>query len=300
MAQNPDLYLMAPLIPHTVAALESRFRIHRSDPPPSTRAIACGGTTVIDAASMDRLPNLGIIACCAVGYDGVDTAAAAARGIRVTNTPDVLTDDVADLAIGLILALERRIAFADRLVRGGGWAMPLSRKVSGRRIGIFGLGRIGHAIARRAAPFAGEILYTARSEKADVPYRYCPDITALAAASDILVLAAPGGDATRAIVDANVLAALGADGVLVNVSRGSLVDEPALIAALEAGGIAGAALDVFADEPHVPEALRAMDQVVLTPHLGSATQDTRRAMGELTVANLDAFFAGKPLLTPVP
>lgn len=298
MADLPDLYLIADMAPDLVAALEQRFTVHRTDPSATTRAICGGGSSIVDAAMIDRLPALEIIAINGVGYDGVDLTAAKARGVRVTNTPDVLTDDVADLAIGLWLALERRIATNDAAVRDGGWNVPLARRASGRTIGIFGLGRIGHAIAFRAEPFGGEILYTARREK-PVAWRYLPDITALAAACDVLILAAPGGAGTRNIVDAAVLAALGSDGVLVNVARGSLVDQAALVAALETHGIAGAALDVFADEPAVPDVLRAMPNVVLSPHQGSATVETRGAMAALVLANLDAQFAGKPLPTAV-
>lgn len=296
MTERPDLYLASDLPPATVTALEQRFCVHRSDPPAATRAIAGGGA--IDAALMERLPALEIIALHSVGYDTVDVAEAERRGIRVTNTPDVLTDDVADLAIGLWLAVERRIAVNDRVVRDGGWGVPLARKASGRRIGIFGLGRIGEAIARRAEPFGGEILYTAHSAK-EVTWRFLPDIVALAAACDVLILAAPGGAETSGVVDANVLAKLGERGVLINVARGSLVDQTALVAALAAGTIAGAGLDVFADEPDVPAELRSLDQVVLSPHQGSATVETRAAMSALMLANLDAHFAGEALPSAV-
>jgi lactate dehydrogenase-like 2-hydroxyacid dehydrogenase len=298
MADLPDLYLIADMASDLVAALEQHFTVHRGDPPATTRAICGGGSSVVDAALIDRLPALEIIAINGVGYDGVDLEAAKARGIRVTNTPDVLTDDVADLAIGLWLAVERRIAANHAAVRDGGWNVPLARRASGRKIGIFGLGRIGHAIARRAEPFGGEILYTARSEKR-VAWRFLPDITALAAACDVLMLAAPGGAGTHGIVDAGVLAALGSEGVLVNVARGSLVDQVALVAALEARKIAGAGLDVFADEPAVPDALKVMPNVVLSPHQGSATVETRAAMAALVLANLDAHLAGEPLPSAV-
>ena len=298
MSNLPDLYLVADMAPDLVSELERRFTVHRTDPPPTTRAICGGGSSVVDAALIARLPALEIIAINGVGYDGIDIAATKARGIRVTTTPDVLTDDVADLAIGLWLAVERRIAANDTALRNGGWSVPLSRQASGRRIGIFGLGRIGHAIARRAEPFGGEILYTARGPK-DVTWRFLPDITALAAACDVLILAAPGGADTSGVVDAAVLAQLGRDGVLINVARGSLVDQPALVAALEDGTIAGAGIDVFADEPEVPEALRTLPQVVLSPHQGSATVETRAAMAALVLENLDAQFAGRPLPTAV-
>lgn len=293
-----DLYLATAVSDALRTELAARFALHEGDPPATTRAIVGGGQLRLDAAMLDRLPALEIVAINGVGYDGLDLDALRARGVRVTTTPDVLTEDVADLAIALLLAVFRRIATNDAAVRGGGWKVPLGRRASGRRIGIFGLGKIGTAIAERAAPFAGELLYTARSEK-PVGWRYLPDIATLAEASDVLILAAPGGAATDKIVDAQVLGLLGADGVLINVARGSLVDEAALIAALEAGTIAGAGLDVFAEEPLVPEALRAVDQVVLAPHQGSATVETRAAMAALVVANLDAYFAGQPLPTPL-
>lgn len=293
-----DLYLATAVSDALRAQLAARFTLHEGDPPASTRAVVGGGQMRLDAAMLDRLPALEIVAINGVGYDGLDLDALRARGVRVTTTPDVLTEDVADLAIALMLAVFRRIAANDGLVRGGGWKAPLGRRASGRRIGIFGLGKIGTAIAERAAPFAGELLYTARSEK-PVAWRYLPEIAALAEASDVLILAAPGGAETDKIVDADVLRLLGAQGVLINVARGSLVDEAALIAALQAETIAGAGLDVFAEEPHVPEALRALEQVVLAPHQGSATVETRAAMAALVLANLDAHFAGEELPTPL-
>lgn len=293
-----DLYVATALSDALRAELARRFRLHEGEPPFTTRAIVGGGQMRLGADLLARLPALEIIAINGVGYDGLDLAALRARGVRVTTTPDVLTDDVADLAIGLMLAVQRRIAANDALVRRGGWKAPLGRHASCRRIGIFGMGRIGTAIAKRAAPFARELLYTARSPKA-VPWRFVPDIAALAAESDVLILAAPGTAATNHVVDAAVLDRLGPAGVLVNVARGSLVDEAALIDALWAGTIAGAGLDVFADEPHVPEALRTMEQVVLAPHQGSATAETRGAMAALVLANLDAHFAGEALPTPL-
>jgi lactate dehydrogenase-like 2-hydroxyacid dehydrogenase len=293
-----DLYLATAASADLRSALAERFTVHEGAPPATTRAIVGGGQMQLGATLLDRLPALEIVAINGVGYDGLDLDALRARGVRVTTTPDVLTEDVADLAIGLMLAVYRRIAANDALVRSGGWKAPLGRRASGRRIGIFGLGKIGTAIAERAAPFAGELLYTARSAK-PVAWRFLPDIAALAEASDVLILAAPGGAETEKIVDAGVLARLASEGVLINVARGSLVDEPALIAALQQGTIAGAGLDVFADEPHVPEALRALEQVVLAPHQGSATQETRSAMAALVLANLDAHFAGKDLPTPL-
>ena len=296
---RPDLYLLSGVSSALEAALAARFSLHRADPPVTTRAIVGGGTSVVDTALLDRLPALQIVAIHGVGHDAIDLAATRARGIVVTTTPDVLTDDVADLAIGLMLAVQRRIVANDRAVREGGWQVPLARRASGRRIGIYGLGQIGKAIAARARPFARELHYTARTAKTDVDGVFHADIASLAAACDVLILAAPGGAVTRHIVDAGVLAALGPDSILVNIARGSLVDEPALVAALRSGAIAGAGLDVFADEPVVPDALVAMEQVVLSPHQGSGTIVARADMAALVVANLDAHFAGSPPLTPL-
>lgn len=298
MPDLPDLFVATALADDLRARLAERFTLHYGTPPATTRAIIGGGQMAVDAALLATLPWLEIIAIHGVGHDRLDLAALRARGVRVTTTPGILTEDVADLAIALMLAVQRRIAANDRVVREGGWKAPLGRRASGRRIGIFGLGQIGHAIALRAAPFAAEILYSARSAK-DVPWRFVPGVGALAEASDVLILAAPGGEATRHIVDAALLDRLGPDGVLINVARGSLVDEPALIAALAEGRIAGAGLDVFAHEPEVAEALRRMEQVVLAPHQGSATVEGRAAMAALVLANLAAHFAGEPLPTPL-
>jgi len=295
---RPDLLLITNVPAPLRAALAERFTLHEGDPVPGIRAVVGGGMAKLDTVLLDRLPALEIVAIHGIGHDGIDIAALRARGIRLTLTPDVLTEDVADLAIALMLAVQRRVAANDALVRSGGWAAPLGRRASGRRIGIFGLGRIGHAIALRAAPFARELLYTARSEK-PVPWRFVPEIAALAEASDVLILAAPGGAETEKIVDAAVLDRLGPNGVLVNIARGSLVDEAALVTALAEGRIAGAGLDVFAHEPQVPEALKTMPQVVLAPHQGSATEEGRGEMRALVLANLDAHFAGRPLVTPL-
>jgi hydroxypyruvate reductase len=298
--------------PQLHAAYTVHDRLHEADPAalvrlaPQIRAIAASGESKVSAELIARLPALEIISVMGVGYDGVDVAAAKARGITVTHTPNVLNDDVADLAIGLALCAARQLPQADRYVRDGSWAakgpMPLARRLSGGRMGIVGMGRIGQAIATRAQAFGMAIAYTARSAKA-VPYRYLPDAKALAAESDVLVVITPGGAATRKLISAEVLAALGkgrGEGILVNVARGSVVDEAALIDALERGVIAGAGLDVFEDEPNVPERLRAIPHVVLAPHIGSATGATRQAMADLAHGNLQAHFAGRPLLTPTP
>ncbi|MBN9530048.1 MAG: 2-hydroxyacid dehydrogenase [Alphaproteobacteria bacterium] len=268
---------------------------------PRIRGVVAGGP--VDADLIARLPALEIVSNFGVGYDGVDTAACAAAGVVVTNTPDELTDEVADLALGLLLATVRELPQADRYVRAGRWLerpYPLTATLRGRRLGILGLGRIGRAIAGRAAAFGLAIAYHGRSRQPDVPYDYHETPADLARAVDILMVVAPGGAGTRHIVNAEVLEALGPDGVLINVARGSLVDETALITALEAGTIRAAGLDVFADEPRVPERLIARDNVVLLPHVGSASVHTRNAMAQLVVDNLMSWFDGRGPLTPVP
>jgi lactate dehydrogenase-like 2-hydroxyacid dehydrogenase len=244
-----------------------------------------------------------MISVMGVGYDGIDVAAARARGAMVTHTPDVLNDEVADTAIGLMLCAARQFPAADRYVRAGQWLqgpMPLTRKMSGARLGLVGMGRIAKAIAQRAQAFGMSIAYTARSAKPELPFAFHSDATALAAVSDFLVVITPGGAGTRKLVNAEVLRALGPKGILVNVARGPVVDEAALIEALQSGALGGAALDVFENEPVVPQALIDLPQVVLSPHIGSATRETRQAMADLALANLAAHFAGRPLLTPVP
>ncbi len=312
-AGAPEVLVVARLWAPMMAALHANFRvhdrIHESDTAafaaaaPRIRAIAASGESKLPREFLARLPSLELISVFGVGYDGVDVAAARERGIGVTHTPNVLNDEVADLALALMLAVSRRIPQADRYVREGHWPsgpMPLARKMSGARLGIVGLGRIGLAIARRAEAFAMTIAYTARSPKPESPYRYLPSAEALAAEVDFLVVITPGGAGTRKLIDARVLAALGPEGYLVNVARGSVVDEAALIEALQKRTIAGAGLDVFESEPNVPDALKALDNVVLTPHVGSATWQTRQAMSDLAFGNLAAHFAGKPLLSPVP
>ena len=291
------------------AAYRVHQRLHETDPAafaavaPRIRAIAASGESKVGADLLAQLPALEIVSVMGVGYDGIDVAAAKARGVMVTHTPGVLNDDVADLAIALMLGWARQIARADRYVRAGQWSggpLPLGRKVSGARLGLVGMGRIGQAIAQRAAAFGMSIAYTARSAKPELPHRYLPSAAALAAESDYLVVITPGGAGTRKLIDAAVLRALGPQGCVVNVARGSVIDEAALVAALQDGGIAGAALDVFEDEPNVPQALREMDHVLLTPHIGSATAQTRRAMADLAYANLDARLNGRAPPTPVP
>jgi lactate dehydrogenase-like 2-hydroxyacid dehydrogenase len=266
------------------------------------RGLVALGTSVVAGEFIARLPALEIISVFGVGYDGIDVQAARKRGVVVTNTPDVLTDDVADLCLGLILSVSREIPAAERFLRSGRWqsgAFHLARKVSGSRLGIIGLGRIGNAVARRAEGFGMSIAYTDLQAKPNVPYRFFPTLLELAANSDFLVVAAFGGATTRNLVDAQVLQALGPEGSLINISRGSLVDEPALVEALKNHTIRGAAIDVYANEPNVPAELLTMENVVLTPHMASGTVETRHAMADLTFANLEAHFAGKPVVTPV-
>jgi lactate dehydrogenase-like 2-hydroxyacid dehydrogenase len=267
-----------------------------------TRALITSGLDGAPAALIDRMPKLEIIAVNSVGYDLVATDRALARRIPVTHTPDVLTDDVADLAIGLMIMTSRRLTQADRFVRAGRWTVekfPVAGKVSGKRLGILGLGRIGRAIAARAEAFGMAIAYTDRT-RLDTPYRFLPDLVSLAKESDFLMVATSAGPDARHMVNAEVLTALGPEGILINIARGSVVDEAALVAALESGRLGGAGLDVFEHEPNVPAALAARDDVVLLPHIASSTRETRGRMSQLVIENLEAWFAGKSLVTPTP
>ena len=266
-------------------------------------AAVTDGHTGLPADVMEAMPNLKLVSSFGVGYDAIDADAAAARGIIVTHTPDVLNDEVADTAILLWMAASRRLVAADRWARSGAWerkgAFPLTRSVQKRVVGIVGFGRIGQTIARRATAFDPTILYHARSDKG-VEWEFCPDLTDMARRSDVLMVITPGGAGTRHLVSEEVIRALGPDGILVNVARGSVVDEAALVRALEDGGLGGAGLDVFEAEPKIPDALKAMDQVVLAPHVGSASVETRAAMANLTCDNLFRFFEDGSVLTPVP
>lgn len=266
-------------------------------------AIVCTNSGLVDADLIAALPNLGVISNHGVGYDNIDVPAALARGILVSHTPDVLDDAVAETTLGLLIAARRRLVEADAFVRAGRWAdgsFPLTGQVSGSRVGILGLGRIGRRIAGLLTALGCEVSYHNRRPLLDVPYAYAASPAELAAAVDNLVVVVPGGTETAALVDRDVLDALGPDGVLVNVARGSVVDEPALVAALQEGRLGAAGLDVYAEEPHVPEALRALGNVVLLPHVGSATVRTRTAMAELTLANLALWWESGRLQTPVP
>lgn len=312
MANKPDCLLLTSLRATPTARLNAEFNVLVAPTTPAermafikahpdTRFVAASGGWV-PAEVFQALPKLEIVSCFGVGYDGVDIAAAKAAKVPVTNTPDVLNDCVADTTMGMVLGAMRKFPQADRFVRDGSWlkgGQALTTSVHHKKMGIAGLGRIGKTIAKRAQGFDMEIAYYGRSKQADVPFKYFADIADMAAWCDVLVVITPGGAATRNMIDARVLKALGPKGYLVNISRGSVVDEPALIEALKTGAIAGAGLDVFADEPRVPEALLALDNVALAPHVGSATNETRDAMGNLVVDNLVAVKNGQKPLTPV-
>ena len=291
-------------------ALAKRYTVHKlheaADPEAlladlrdRVRGIAGGN---VKPELMDKLPRLEIIANFGVGYDSIDTAAAKQRNIRVTNTPDVLNDAVAELTIGLMIALARRIPQADQYVRQGKWpggAFPLLSELNGKTVGILGLGRIGKEIAVRAQAMRMRVVYHGRHRQEDQPFVYYDKLEDMARDSDWLVIIAPGGKGTERIVSRAVLEALGPQGYLVNMARGTLIDEPAMVEMLKAGTLGGAALDVFEKEPQVPTELLTLDNVVLSPHQGSATHQTRDKMGALVVANLDAHFAGEPLISAV-
>lgn len=310
---KPDVLAVAKLHPFYLKALQSVYAVHErthlTDPAafvelaPRIVGIAASGESVVTSELLAQLPNARVLSVFGVGYDGIDVSAANALGIAVTHTPDVLTEDVADLALGLLLSVARRIPQADSYVRAGRWPegpVELGQKVSGARLGLVGLGRIGQAIARRASAFGMKVAYTARNAKPDSGYDFYPTAAALAAQVDFLVVITPGGASTQHLINADVLAALGPKAYLINVARGSVVDETALVKALQTGQIAGAALDVFAHEPNVPAELLHLPNVVLTPHMASATVQTRQAMADLAFANMQAGIAGQKLLTPVP
>jgi lactate dehydrogenase-like 2-hydroxyacid dehydrogenase len=296
-------------------AIEKRAVLHRlwlqGDPEraldalaPRIRAIAATShQATVDAALMRRLPKLEIVASFGVGYDHIDAAWAGQHGIIVTHTPGVLDDEVADVAMALTLNCVRQLPQAERYLREGKWLdgpFPLTASLRGRVMGILGLGRIGKAIAARARAFGVDVVYNGRKPQDGAPYLYYPTLKGMAAACDILMIAAPGGGATQKIVNREIIDAVGPNGIIVNVSRGSLVDEDALIEALRAKKLLAAGLDVFANEPEVPAALLALDNAVLLPHVGSASRHTRAAMGQLVVDNLFAWMDGKGPLTPVP
>jgi hydroxypyruvate reductase len=313
-AKRALLLLTNIILPDEITELERNFEVlalgKEKDPEALLQsrrsdivAIASSTNMPVSRHLIEALPNLEIISQFAVGVDNIDLAAAKERGIAVTNTPDVLTDDTADTALSLLLAVSRRICEGDMYVRVGKWLngpMPLGNTLKGKTAGIVGMGRIGQAIARRCEAFGMTIAYQGPRKKEGIFYAYYKDVHELAEISDYLILSCPGGAETRNLVHAPVLRALGPKGFLINVSRGTVVNEEDLITALIQKEIAGAGMDVFANEPHVPEALIKMDNVVLSPHIGSATVETRTVMGQLVVKNLLAHFNGEPLLTPVP
>lgn len=308
--RNPAVVTVGPLMPDLVAALEERYDarpLEQLDDPAGgegVRVAVTTGRTGVRADTLDRLPDLGAVVHFGVGHDRTDPAALAERGVLASTTPDVLTDCVADTAVGLAIDVMRRLSAADRFVRRGEWgagayAFPLTRKVSGARVGILGLGRIGKAVAARLEGFGCAVSYTGSGPQKGVAQAYVADLVDLARDVDVLVLTCALTDRTRGAVDAAVLDALGPDGFLVNVARGAVVDEEALVAALEAGRLGGAGLDVFAEEPQVPAGLVDRDDVVLLPHLASGTVETRAAMRDLVLANVASFLDDGTLLTPL-
>jgi hydroxypyruvate reductase len=272
----------------------------------AVRVLITMGALITDAAVMDRLPSLGLVCCYGTGYEGVDLDAARKRGIMVTHSPAANAASVADLAMALLLAVTRRIVVADKFVRGGSWKdqsaarMPLIRGLTGRRIGVFGLGAIGRKIADRAAAFEAEVSYHSRSPKLDVSYPFQESLQSLADWAHVLMIAVRADDTNRHVVDRRVLGALGQEGIVINIARGSVIDEPVLIELLQSGQLGGAGLDVYEREPSVPDSLKALTNVVLTPHIGGGTIDAHEAMQKLVVANIMAYLAGQPVKTPVP
>ena len=299
------------LLPPEMKQIERDFNLLRlwkeTDPEEALKAhltdIVCilsvAGKMAVTRRMIESLPNLELIVQFGVGVDNIDLAAAAERQITVTNTPDLVTNDTADTALALILCLLRRVVESDMSVRAGNWPRILGVTMTDKTVGIIGLGRIGTAIAKRCAAFDMKIAYHGRREKPDIPYQYYADLPQMAEACDILVCACPGGAETRYIVNRRVLNALGPNGYLVNIARGSVVNTEDLLLSLANREIAGAGLDVYENEPEVPHALKSMDNVVLLPHIGTATLETRTKMGQLVLANIAAHFEGKPPLTPV-
>lgn len=310
---KPDVLVAVPTRPKALAQLEAAYTLHRHDQAqdkpaflaeygPRCTAMVTNGHAALTRSDLEHLPNLRIVACSSAGYESIDVEALTERGVHFTNASDALLDDVADTALMLTLATRRHLVRAHAHVASGEWgrsgAYPLLSAINGKRAGIVGPGKIGTEIAKRFAPLKLQIGYTARSEK-DVAYRYFSDLRALAAWSDILVAILPGGAETDNIIDRDVIEALGPTGTLINVARGSVIDEPEMIAALKDGRLGSAGLDVFWNEPDPDPALAALPNVTLYPHHASGTVETRDAMSQLVVDNLAAYFSGEPLLTPV-
>ncbi len=308
-----DILIAGRLPANVLPQLEQHFQLHILPPEKNAadamvravgtrvRGIATNAAQGLPLQMLEQLPALEIVASSGVGTDALNLEAAKARNIRIATTPDVLTNDVADAGIALMLAVSRKLCMAERNVRAGQWlkGLGLGHRVTGKKLGILGLGKIGRAVARRAEAFDMDIGYHQRTPNTDVPYRYHDSLLSLARDSDFLMIIVPGGAATDGMVNRDVLDALGPEGTLINIGRGTTVDEPELVRALAEGRIRGAALDVLANEPHVPEALLTMDNVVLQPHFASGTEECRAEMGQLVVDNLRAHFEGRPLLTPV-
>lgn len=310
---KPDVLVMATNTANLVPWLEADYRLLRydlSEDPDALldevgeriSAVITTGAKGFGEAQLEKLPQVGIVASSGVGYDPINVDACSSRGVIVTNTPDVLTDDVADLAIGLMISGRRNMILGDAYVRSGDWGrrgmMGLTSSLTGKRLGIVGLGRIGSAIARRAEPMGLVVGYCTRTQR-DNAYHYESEIKALAAWSEILVVTIPGTPETEGVIDQAVIEAVGPDGMLINISRGSVVDEPALISALQSGTLGSAGLDVYLNEPNPNPAFRELENVVLYPHHASGTVETRNAMARLVLDNLAAYFAGKPPITPV-
>jgi lactate dehydrogenase-like 2-hydroxyacid dehydrogenase len=311
---KPEIVLIGPLKPVVVKGLEAICTVHKAATAKDSeaffaehsgvRAIACSATTErIPGSFMARFPKLEIVSSFGVGYDHMDVKWAAAHGVIVTNTPEVLTEEVADTALGLLLSTVREFPQAEQYLRAGKWVerdYPLTKAtLRNRTVGMVGMGAIGQAIARRLQAFGVPVVYHTRRPRREVSYLHCPSLIEMARAVDILMVIVPGGPSTQNLINADVLDALGPDGILINMARGSVVDEPALIKALKENRIMAAGLDVYAKEPEVPQELIAMDNVVLFPHLGSASVYTRGKMDQLVVDNISAWAAGKPPLTPV-
>jgi lactate dehydrogenase-like 2-hydroxyacid dehydrogenase len=315
MADKTDLLVIGEITDQMQVRLETRFHLHDyfgaadkealiAHKGASIEAIATNGHDGVPDNLIDRLENLKVISCYGVGYDAINVRAAADRGILVSHTPDVLNEEVTVTAMMLLMGVSRQLRFNMEWISSGDWEhkgnAPLSRSLTGLKVGLVGYGRIGRTIAEKLDLFGCEVSYHARNERAGSQHRYFANLRDMAQACDALIVITPGGPGTQKLINAEILAALGAEGFLVNVARGSVVDEAALIHALENGIIAGAGLDVFEKEPHVPAPLHQHPHVICTPHIGSATVETRAAMGNLTVDNLLQYFSDRRVLTPVP
>ncbi|MDA9008810.1 2-hydroxyacid dehydrogenase [Alphaproteobacteria bacterium] len=303
-----DLLLISDATPRMMEQFSKNFTVHRMDAldakASSIEAVATDGHLGVKPEILDKLPNLKVISCYGVGYDAIDVQACAKRGIPVAHTPGVLSANVANTAIMLMLSCTHKYREQEDYVRDGRWEkegnFPLTRSLDGKKVGILGLGRIGETLAQKLQAFDCPIVYHSRNKKSGVPYEYHSDLTEMAAVVDYLVVITPGGPSTSKLVNQSVIDALGPEGTLINVSRGSVIDEEAMIASLKDGRLGAAGLDVFATEPSVPESLRSLPNVAMTPHIGSATVETRQAMGDLVAGNLDAFFDNGKVKTSVP